>query len=80
MFVLIALKIVKEKYGEDYDPDNDNGDDSDYDSEEDEEEDETGALLTKELDVQIMKTISMIRSKAPEVYDTQKTFFSGNFL
>ncbi|KAI8828669.1 KRI1-like family C-terminal-domain-containing protein [Chytriomyces cf. hyalinus JEL632] len=53
---------------------------SESDSESDEEEDENGELLSKELDVQIMKTIGLIRSKKPEVYDPTKKFFSPEEL
>jgi hypothetical protein len=45
------------------------------DEEDDEEEDETGELITPELDAQILRTISLIRSKDPLVYDTSKHFF-----
>ena len=40
-----------------------------------EEEDEIGELITPELDAQILRTISLIRSKDPVVYDGTKNFF-----
>jgi protein KRI1 len=41
-----------------------------------EEEDEMGELITPELDAQILRTISLIRSKDPVIYDTLQTFFN----
>ncbi|KAG0268250.1 hypothetical protein DFQ27_007218 [Actinomortierella ambigua] len=49
--------------------------DLDDDSEEDEEEDETGELITPELDGQIMRTIGLIRSKDPKIYEAANYFF-----
>ncbi|OZJ02763.1 hypothetical protein BZG36_03350 [Bifiguratus adelaidae] len=42
----------------------------------DEEEDEDAQMLTREVDVQIMKTIAAIKSKDPDVYDSSRKFFS----
>ncbi|KAJ3289439.1 hypothetical protein HDU79_004064 [Rhizoclosmatium sp. JEL0117] len=70
------ISFLKDRYGENYDE----GDDDEDDSESDEEEDENGELLTKELDLQILKTIGLIRSKAPEVYNPEKVFFTGDDL
>jgi len=41
-----------------------------------EEEDEYGELITPEVDAQIMKTITAIRSKDPKVYNSQANFFA----
>ncbi|KAF9581260.1 hypothetical protein BGW38_001782 [Lunasporangiospora selenospora] len=46
-----------------------------YDSEDDEEEDEDGELITPALDGQIMKTIGMIRSQNPKIYEATSHFF-----
>ncbi|KAG0345985.1 hypothetical protein BG004_002681 [Podila humilis] len=46
-----------------------------FDSEEDEEEDEVGELVTPEVDGQIMKTIGMIRSQDPKIYEATSHFF-----
>ncbi|KAF9974529.1 KRRI-Interacting protein 1 [Actinomortierella ambigua] len=62
------------KYGYSKKADLDYGLDED-DSEEDEEEDETGELITPELDGQIMRTIGMIRSKDPKIYEAANYFF-----
>ncbi|KAJ1543163.1 hypothetical protein HK405_009474, partial [Cladochytrium tenue] len=43
--------------------------------ESDEEEDEDGALVTPAIDAQILKTIGLIRSKDPSLYDSSKEFF-----
>ncbi|KAJ3066571.1 KRRI-Interacting protein 1 [Podochytrium sp. JEL0797] len=65
------ITFLKDRFGEHYDRA-----DEGSDSESDEEEDENGELLTKELDLQIMKTIGLIRSKKPEIYNPEKAFFS----
>ncbi|KAJ3028723.1 UNVERIFIED_CONTAM: KRRI-Interacting protein 1 [Siphonaria sp. JEL0065] len=67
------ISFLKDRYGENYDQG-----DSGSDSESDEEEDENGELLTKELDLQILKTIGIIRAKNPEIYDPKKVFFSAD--
>jgi len=67
--------LVKEKYG-----DLENlagGEESDSTSE---EEDEYGELVTPEIDAQILKTITAIRSKDPKVYDSNTSFFAGIFF
>ncbi|KAI8343068.1 KRI1-like family C-terminal-domain-containing protein [Chlamydoabsidia padenii] len=58
--------------------DNDEEDESDEESmdESDEEEDEEAALLTPAIDTQIFKTIAAIKSKAPDVYNSEKKFFT----
>nr|CAG8614108.1 14347_t:CDS:10 [Entrophospora candida] len=43
-----------------------------------EEEDEYGELITPEVDAQIMKTITAIRSKDPKVYNSQANFFAAS--
>ncbi|RKO85162.1 KRI1-like family-domain-containing protein [Blyttiomyces helicus] len=58
---------LREKYGDDYEEEEST----------DEEEDEVGELVTPEVDAQIMRTISLIRARKPEVYDEKKNFFSG---
>jgi protein KRI1 len=45
------------------------------DSSEGEEEDEVGELITPALDGQIMKTIGLIRSKDPSIYEATNHFF-----
>ncbi|KAI9219429.1 KRI1-like family C-terminal-domain-containing protein [Blastocladiella britannica] len=50
------------------------------DSSSSEEEDEIGELVTPEVDAQILKTIAMIRSKNPAVYDPKAAFFSQQEL
>ncbi|KAK3819585.1 MAG: KRI1-like family C-terminal-domain-containing protein, partial [Benniella sp.] len=60
------------KYG--YSKNADYNYDSD-DSSEDEEEDEVGELITPALDGQIMKTIGLIRSKDPSIYEATNHFF-----
>ena len=42
-----------------------------------EEEDEFGELITPEIDVQIVKTISAIKNKDEKVYDPDQVFFKG---
>ncbi|RHZ78788.1 hypothetical protein Glove_156g13 [Diversispora epigaea] len=66
------LSKLKEKYGKDIDL-NSNEETDDSTSE---EEDEYGDLITPEVDVQIMKTISAIKSKDPKVYNPNSNFFS----
>ncbi|CAG8640356.1 9921_t:CDS:10, partial [Scutellospora calospora] len=63
------LSKLKEKYG-----DSDLSEDEDDSSSED--EDEYGELITPEIDSQIMKTISAIRTKDPKVYDLNSNFFA----
>jgi hypothetical protein len=60
-----------------YKRDDEDGEDDDETDESDEEEDEAGALVTAEIDAQIMKTIGLIRSKNPSVYDPERKFFAG---
>ena len=50
----------------------DEDDDSDASS-----EDEQGEMLTKEMDLQIFKTIDKIRNKAPEIYQPDAKFFDN---
>ncbi|KAJ3136358.1 KRRI-Interacting protein 1 [Physocladia obscura] len=70
------ISLLRDKYGDDYEE----GSENETDSESEEEEDENGELLTKELDVQILKTIGLIRAKRPEVYDPKRKFFSEEEL
>ncbi|KAJ8327029.1 hypothetical protein BDV3_000159 [Batrachochytrium dendrobatidis] len=65
------LAQLKEKYGNADDYGTDSEDESD-----DEPEDEFGELVTPQVDAQIMKTIAMIKSKNPEVYNPEVSFFS----
>ncbi|KAJ2707006.1 Ribosome biogenesis protein Kri1 [Coemansia sp. IMI 203386] len=57
---------------------NDNNDESSEESSEesDLEEDENGELITPELDAQIMKTLTALRSKDKSIYDSKVNFFS----
>ncbi|KAJ2635600.1 Ribosome biogenesis protein Kri1 [Coemansia sp. RSA 1286] len=57
---------------------NDNNDESSEESSEesDIEEDENGELITPELDAQIMKTLTALRSKDKSIYDSKVNFFS----
>ncbi|KAI9332897.1 hypothetical protein DFJ73DRAFT_855074 [Zopfochytrium polystomum] len=71
------LSLLREKYGDGEVDDLDDDDDAD-----DEEEDEVGALVSADMDAQIFRTIGLIRSKDPSVYDPSKSFYSseiGNF-
>jgi protein KRI1 len=52
----------------------------DSESSDSEIEDEDGELVTPAIENQILKTISLIKSKDPSVYDSSKSFFSGNFF
>lgn len=63
------LSKLKEKYG-------DLNSDEDEESSSSEEEDEYGELVTPEIDSQIMKTISAIKTKDPKVYDKNSNFFA----
>jgi hypothetical protein len=65
------LFIVKEKYGSDAELDDET------DSEEDESEDEDGEELTPAMDVAMLRTLAMIRSKNPAIYDSTKNVFEG---
>ncbi|KAH6569912.1 hypothetical protein BASA50_005226 [Batrachochytrium salamandrivorans] len=67
------LAQLTEKYGNQYSVHG--SDDSDEDRD-DEPEDEDGELITPQVDAQIMKTIAMIKSKNPQVYNPQVSFFS----
>ncbi|CAG8597232.1 7379_t:CDS:2 [Paraglomus occultum] len=64
------LSKLKEKYG-------DLASDEENDSTS-EEEDEYGELVTPEVDAQILKTITAIRSKDPKVYDSNNSFFADS--
>lgn len=65
------LFIVKEKYGSDAELEDET------DSEEDESEDEDGEELTPAMDVAMLRTLAMIRSKNPAIYDSTKNVFEG---
>jgi protein KRI1 len=65
------LPSVKEKYGSDAELDDET------DSEEDESEDEDGEELTPAMDVAMLRTLAMIRSKNPAIYDSAKNVFEG---
>jgi len=54
-------------------------DSSDEDSEEDESEDENGEELTPTMDAAILRTLSLIRNKDPEIYDEKSRVFLGMF-
>ena len=54
---------------------NANDDDGDDDESESETEDEDGEELTRELDVEISKTLKLIRKKDPAIYNSSITFF-----
>ncbi|KAJ2608735.1 Ribosome biogenesis protein Kri1 [Coemansia sp. RSA 1365] len=79
-------KRANDEYGniEDYLSENSNTSDDDgseegdagSSSDSDVEEDENGELITPELDVQIMKTLSALRSKDKSLYDSDVNFFS----
>ncbi|KAJ2404285.1 Ribosome biogenesis protein Kri1, partial [Coemansia sp. RSA 2531] len=56
-------------------------DDSGSSSEEsDAEEDENGELITPEIDAQIMKALSALRSKDKSIYDSKVNFFSDDVI
>ena len=65
------LLLVKEKYGSDAELEDET------DSEEDESEDEDGEELTPAMDVAMLRTLAMIRSKNPAIYDSTKNVFEG---
>ncbi|KAJ1816802.1 Ribosome biogenesis protein Kri1, partial [Coemansia sp. RSA 2598] len=62
----------------DEEADQDEGDESPEESsdESDIEEDENGELITPELDAQILKTLTALRSKDKSIYDSKVNFFS----
>ncbi|KAJ2077765.1 Ribosome biogenesis protein Kri1 [Coemansia sp. RSA 988] len=68
--------------GDSSESDSDGGGESDRgsSSDSDVEEDENGELITPELDVQIMKTLSALRSKDKQVYDSDVNFFSEDVI
>ncbi|KAJ1722217.1 Ribosome biogenesis protein Kri1 [Coemansia erecta] len=58
-----------------------NGDSSaDSSDESDVEEDDIGELITPELDAQIMKTLTALRSKDKSIYDNSTNFFSEDAI
>ncbi|KAI8320615.1 Krr1-domain-containing protein [Martensiomyces pterosporus] len=63
-----------EKYLSDSNAENDSSDESTDES--DVEEDEDGELVTPEIDAQIMKTLTALRSKNKSIYDSSVSFFS----
>ncbi|KIM31167.1 hypothetical protein M408DRAFT_65240 [Serendipita vermifera MAFF 305830] len=66
------LQQLKEKYGSDAELE-----DEETDSEEDESEDEEGEELTPAMDVALLRTLAMIRSKNPAIYDASKNVFEA---
>ncbi len=66
---------MKEKYGSDAELRGDN-----EDSESDESEDEDGEELTPAIDAAILRTLSKIRQKDPDIYDNSKDVFEGVVL
>ncbi|KAI8868247.1 Krr1-domain-containing protein [Ramicandelaber brevisporus] len=64
---------------EEFDLDGSDEDEEEDDSEE-ESEDEVGEQVTPAHDVQIMKTIALIRAKDPSIYDKQKSLFTEEAL
>ncbi|KAJ2730747.1 Ribosome biogenesis protein Kri1 [Coemansia sp. BCRC 34962] len=56
----------------------DSGDSSSEES--DVEEDENGELITPEIDAQIMKALSALRSKDKSIYDSNVNFFSDDVI
>lgn len=67
---------MKEKYGSDAELE----DDEETDSEEDESEDEDGEELTPAMDVAVLRTLAMIKTKNPAIYDTTKKVFEGTLF
>ena len=69
------ILLVRDKYGQ-------GGNEffEEEEEEDDEEEDETGELVTPEIDAQILKTIALLRSKEPKIYDTNTRFFDETDL
>ncbi|KAJ2784876.1 Ribosome biogenesis protein Kri1 [Coemansia interrupta] len=53
---------------------------SDSSDESDVEEDDIGELITPELDAQIMKTLTALRSKDKSIYDNSTNFFSEDAI
>lgn len=64
---------MKEKYGSDVEGE------EEEDSEEAESEDEDGEELTPAVDAAILRTLARIKRKDPEIYETEKGIFEGNF-
>eukprot|EP00842_Homolaphlyctis_polyrhiza_P002470 jgi/Hompol1/3223/HPOL_006410-RA len=62
--------MIMEKYRDGYE------DDEDDESSEGEPEDENGELVTPDIDAKIMKTLAMLKSKNPQVYDPSVKFFT----
>eukprot|EP00124_Ichthyophonus_hoferi_P004343 Ihof_evm2s467 gene=Ihof_evmTU2s467 len=60
------LSNLKQKYGDDYD---------DEDQSSSEEEDSDAELLTANMDADILRTISLIKSKDPRIYDKSAKFY-----
>ncbi|KAG5457020.1 MAG: hypothetical protein BJ554DRAFT_3079, partial [Olpidium bornovanus] len=50
---------------------------SEEDDDDDEEEDEYAEMLTPEVDLQVLKTLARIKSQDPEIYDSGKSYFTG---
>ncbi|KAJ2826444.1 Ribosome biogenesis protein Kri1, partial [Coemansia erecta] len=59
---------------------NDSENDSGGSSSESEVEDDNGELISPELDAQIMKTLTALRSKDKSVYDSEINFFSAEAI
>lgn len=60
--------VVKEKYGSDYEETTEES--------EDEDEDEEAELVTPQVDAQILRVMTAIKSKDPKVYEDRTDFFS----
>ena len=67
------VKAVEEKYGK---KDNLSAGEDGSGSSESESEDDDGALITEDLDAEILATVSAIRAKDPKVYDERTKFYS----
>ncbi|KAJ1839806.1 Ribosome biogenesis protein Kri1, partial [Coemansia sp. RSA 2703] len=72
---------IEQYISQDETKDGDNGDSSAESSDEsDVEEDDIGELITPELDAQIMKTLTALRSKDKSIYDNNTNFFSEDAI
>ncbi|KAJ2897093.1 Ribosome biogenesis protein Kri1 [Coemansia aciculifera] len=72
---------IEEYLSESDSPSGQRSDSEDSSSEEsDVEEDENGELITPEIDAQIMKALSALRSKDKSIYDSKVNFFSDDVI
>ncbi|KAJ1828914.1 Ribosome biogenesis protein Kri1, partial [Coemansia sp. RSA 2703] len=75
---------IEQYISQDETEDGENGDNggssAESSDESDVEEDDIGELITPELDAQIMKTLTALRSKDKSIYDNNTNFFSEDAI